>query len=162
VFSCGTQTPFNPIKDPSHEKKVEYDEEFEQYVESFEEDWGEKITDLTIVFAQVKQDEETPTTKLGVCHINKDTTPHIIIDPDTWETMSDTRRKLLMYHEMGHCVLFREHVEGRNTSIMNPLLIWSSVYLKDEQYFLDELFDPDMYNSWDVYDIVNHKNCDHH
>ena len=153
--SCGAgpiepTNPTDPFSKQEHKKIVEYDNAFKTYIDSFESDWGLSIKDLTVEFDTIEQDEETKTLILGECTLQTNVTPHIAVDTGLWQNLSDTRRKLLMYHELGHCVLFRKHVEGINTSIMNPTLISAFTFSKNKDYFIEELFDDNKYGSWDV------------
>jgi len=157
MSSCGKSLvrPINPY-DTTHSNKVEIDKAFDEYVDDFEDDWGLDVTDLVMEFETIEQDPETTTTRLGVCYTRHNTTPRVIIGPETWVNMDETRRKLLIYHELGHCVLFRKHIEGTNTSIMNPILLSSAVFKKNEDYFINELFDETKYSSLNLRCRHNH------
>ena len=156
ISSCGTPSvrPINPTDPlapiPIHTFKVKYDKAFEEYVSDFEDDWGLDIKDLVIEFGEIKQNDDTSTVTLGICKRRNNTTPNIVIDPTTWPNLAETRKKLLIYHEIGHCVLHRAHIKGTNTSIMNPILINSTVFEDDEGFFIDELFDETKYGDWGV------------
>ena len=171
LLSCGSEDHTNPlhpvVPDRGHEKKIVLDEELAPYVWSFEADWQKnhfglpEIEDLIVEFGVIEQDPETPTFILGKCYVKQDTTPRIVIDTTRWDKMSDVRRETLMYHELGHCALFRQHVEGVNTSIMNPLLISSKTYEENREELLEELFDPNKYNDWKVLGLHDHTDCNH-
>ena len=47
----------------------------------------------------------------------------IVIDTPSWEDMSYTDRRTLIYHELGHCALGLEHTEETEEDIMNPYLL---------------------------------------
>lgn len=156
IASCG-QPPIRPINPtdplapiPTHFYKVKYDKTFKKHVNDFEDDWGLNIIDLEIIFEEIEQNYDSLTVILGVCKRKSNTTPRISIDPTTWPNLNETRKKLLIYHEMGHCVLHRDHIEGTNTSIMNPMLISSTVFEDNESFFINELFDKAKYNDWNV------------
>lgn len=64
-----------------------------------------------------------------------------------WNSADDIERLLVLYHEMGHCVLGRYHdtallPNGQPASIMNPYNIDEAVFLADRDYYLTELFSP--------------------
>ena len=148
--SCGAEPirPTNPLNpEPEHEKILRYDEAFSKYIQEFESDWGLNIEDLTARFNTIDQDDTKAIVILGTCTTRANTTPHITIDTNLWANLTDTRRKLLMYHELGHCVLFRKHVEGYGTSIMNPMLIGSAIFSSKENFFINELFNENTHGS---------------
>jgi len=144
LISCGYGPirPINPFDKQEHDKVLEY-EHFESYVAGFENDWGLKVTDLIIEFTDIKQKKTKKEITLGTCTTGYNTTPIIHVDINRWQDMKEISRKILLYHELGHCVLFRGHVKGENTSLMNPILISSFTFLANEDYFIAELFDPD-------------------
>jgi hypothetical protein len=69
----------------------------------------------------------------------------VTFDPDFWNSVSDTQRELLAHHELGHCVLYRAHRTatlsgGAYASIMYPVIMGSSMYLGNYDYYQQELF----------------------
>jgi len=69
------------------------------------------------------------------------TDPTIYVDPDMWVPMSLVTRELMMFHELGHCVLHRGHVESI-VSVMNATLMDTFLFTVREKELLMELFDP--------------------
>ncbi len=72
--------------------------------------------------------------------------PHIRINPDQWQTLGETGRQILLFHELGHCVLNRDHRTDRRedrspASIMFPSLLNPIVYRRDREYYQHELFE---------------------
>ena len=72
--------------------------------------------------------------------------PIVLIDRDFWSFASNPEREQLLFHELGHCLLWRGHTsktfrDGRPISIMNPVLILSDYeYMSNREYYLNELF----------------------
>jgi len=69
----------------------------------------------------------------------------VTLDPDFWNNVSNTQKELLMHHELGHCILYRAHrtsllSSGAEASIMYPIIMASSTYLNDYNYYQNELF----------------------
>jgi hypothetical protein len=67
------------------------------------------------------------------------------ISKKKWNTLSDLRKKLLLYHEWGHCTLLRDHVESDNLacplSIMHPYINpTASCYPSLKEWYDRELF----------------------
>lgn len=96
----------------------------------------------------------------GTCNFNRRVPNHVMIDEDFFNRVSDLFREFIIFHELGHCSLFRDHLEtedqfGRCTSIMR-----SGVESCRDNYgfntrttYLDELYDPQFRN-----DIFNNNN----
>lgn len=65
----------------------------------------------------------------------------IRLNADYWNRAPAFERRLLLFHELGHCLLKRAHVPGARDSIMNPTLF--SEYGITAEYWVelvDELF----------------------
>lgn len=84
---------------------------------------------------------------LGVCVREPGEYNRVAIDIDAWINSSPEFRELIVFHELGHCVLERDHfdddVDGICVSIMNSGLSGCEFILDDEivrEEYLDELF----------------------
>jgi hypothetical protein len=77
--------------------------------------------------------------------------PKILIDRSTWGWSPETQKKLIIFHELGHCVLHRAHndgtmeMEGANppvwpTSIMNADILNEKLYEQQKNEYDHELF----------------------
>lgn len=69
----------------------------------------------------------------------------VTFDPDFWNSVSETQRELLAHHEFGHCMLYRPHRTstlsgGAYASIMYPVIMASSTYTANYDYYQQELF----------------------
>jgi len=83
----------------------------------------------------------------GECSTNFFSAPTITINPTFWAFASETDRTLVVFHELGHCVLNRAHnntvAGGHPVSIMNLHATWvSDLYEINSAPFLNELFKP--------------------
>lgn len=84
--------------------------------------------DFSIVFSELEGE------LLDTC--SKGDLPRVSIDRKAWDTLSPTRRKILIYHELGHCLLNKHHTP---TGIMrSPLL--NDNELKNVQQHFEEFF----------------------
>jgi hypothetical protein len=106
------------------------------------------ITDLIIQYSNgvnvLTQSED------GECDLNPNQTPMIKIDQESWSIMDDIGKETLMFHELGHCLLFRKHnptnnVGGYPESIMmaSPIQIetaFEPYYTAHRAEYLQELF----------------------
>jgi hypothetical protein len=69
----------------------------------------------------------------------------VTLNPSFWNSVSDTQKELLVHHELGHCVLYRPHRSdllsgGAYASIMYPVIMASSTYTSNYNYYQQELF----------------------
>ncbi|MEQ8808406.1 MAG: hypothetical protein RIE59_05005 [Imperialibacter sp.] len=78
---------------------------------------------------------------------------HIKLAPLIWKQMNDRQREMLVFHELGHCVLGRKHKNetlllGECASIMKEggeNTCVADIYSESwRSYYIDELFDPDV------------------
>jgi predicted SprT family Zn-dependent metalloprotease len=110
--------------------------ELETYVASFEKHYGKSLENIRFDFVSLAK----PT--VGRCWMDE----HLVeFDKDYWDNANETTRELLVYHELGHCELRREHTDAKHTdyrpvSIMHPILLWYVEYLAHKQEYIDELF----------------------
>ncbi len=119
------------------------------YLESFEiaaEQRG-KDYDLNALDLAGMVDDIEDEGVAGLCHFGNSITNTITIDDDFWATASATFKEYVVFHELGHCVLFRDHDESTDQngvcqSIMQSgtsgcLVQYNSQSRED---YLDELF----------------------
>ncbi len=126
-------------------------EGFEAYVSLFKEQaklHNRKLymDDLIIRFKKIPQDKKAKDTVLALCYMPQslDDIPTIDVDPKEWKEAGPIRRMILLFHEMGHCVLLRDH-EDDYSSIMNSYLLAPTAYAVNEWVYIDELFHADKY-----------------
>jgi hypothetical protein len=118
--------------------------EFAPYVAKFEQTSIEvgkpvQVNDLVVKFGPTEERQD------AVCETGDAITPTILINQLSWSRMTEADREALMYHELGHCVLGRNHITTRNTngqpiSLMYPVAISAHVYLENKESFIRELF----------------------
>jgi hypothetical protein len=139
-----------------HVKVVRIDPAFTSYVDDFVSDgaivgYNVVIDDLIIEFTN-NLTQET----LGQCQFGDEyNTPVITIDSQDWPNETDEYRKIVLYHELGHCQLNRQHVTTGTilqsncsaTSIMYPYIQdTTNMYSENWNWYVKELFYP---NTWD-------------
>jgi hypothetical protein len=139
VLGCGHQISY-------------VDPELKPYVESFEKEalrFGLEIHVSGLVITMGEHDKMLELTGgktyAGFC-MNYDT---IYIDPLYWPRYSADQKESLMFHELAHCVLHREHdtvqiYDGRGIliprSLMYPQIPPPGVESRYRDYYLGELF----------------------
>lgn len=95
---------------------------FESYVETFEKEsitYGmpTQVLELVIRFStELKNDVA------GQCQRNPNASPLILINISYWEYLTPGQKEILLFHEMGHCVLGFGH-DDTEKAIMNTRLL---------------------------------------
>lgn len=121
-----------------------YVESFNTYGKSYTGNANFKVTDVPINFG----DTENPSFE-GVCFTYPASgKSEIIIRKEWWDSVNDDYRESLLFHELGHCSLNREHQNithesgGRThkESIMNQIIINPVDYKSYKVQYLTELF----------------------
>jgi len=91
----------------------------------------------------------------GSCNFNSHRTDLVTIDREFWDTSSDALREAVVFHELGHCKLVRDHREGSDQSGNCISLMASgtencrqSYHAANRTNLLDELFDPEFRGDW--------------
>jgi len=84
----------------------------------------------------------------GTCSYNGHNPNTVTIDLEYWNAASPLRREMVVFHELGHCVLGRGHLEtafanGICATVMNSgtsgcFVAYNS---QNRDYYLDELFE---------------------
>lgn len=123
---------------------------FEDYVRNSEKAAKEvsaadavEVTDLIIEFGTLPSANQT-----GLCEVSGDSTPKITVNEKIWATLDFVSRQQVLFHEMGHCVLHRNHNAemdsnmGLPKSMMYPFRINGQIYSQFMEQFHEELFDP--------------------
>jgi hypothetical protein len=126
-------------------------DEFRPYVRNFLREsrkhvlpieFEERVQHLTIKFgfpSRLNDEHDF----VGWCELNTTT---IIVEKDTWNTYKEGSRQSLIDHELGHCLLERNHrpylAEGNHpVSIMYPKVLPSDYYDKHKGRLYSELFE---------------------
>lgn len=113
------------------------DPEFVEYLEEFEAEYSVNLKNYPIHLQQLAPN------KIGQCSY-----PEIQIDPEQWAKLSDRKRRVTIFHELGHCVLKLGHDEewvvdevGQVVprSLMYPSIRDELAYERNWQYYKDEL-----------------------
>lgn len=114
--------------------------EFRAYAEAFEETARAHGKDLKGASFSVEIKFGTPREdgKVGYCERSFFTAPEITILKEWWEKLPNSGRKVLLFHELGHCVLHRDHTTNR--SIMIQRGIGADEFERHEGFYEAELF----------------------
>lgn len=136
VSACG------PEYDAKQSFKV--DSEFKELISIFEKEQDVKVN-IDVIFNSLES------TTIGVCYWyeedNKKVGVRVEIDPEFWFESVEAAREELLFHELGHCILGRDHdttllYGAMPKSVMYPY-VFSTTYLVFRDYYVKELKDPE-------------------
>ena len=167
ISSCGVPLPLQSdlmIRGESAVRQFSTtDEAFTSYIEEFEQlgktttgDASFVVGDIPINFGDIENENFQ-----GVCYTYTDGTKEIIIRASWWESHTDDYRRSLLFHELGHCRLDREHlddtqeVEGEvlKVSMMNSVIVRPRDYNRFTDPYHKELFTTDtaeLFEAWSL------------
>ena len=92
--------------------------ELEAYFQSFEleaHNYGVEVSLNDIDISGYIEDIEERGT-LGQCKSYSNGSKEVVIDNFYWSRADDMEREYLVFHELGHCILGREHHDSRDAS----------------------------------------------
>lgn len=139
--NCGIRNDFDVT---SNRPNVTTNPIFQPYISEFESYYGASVAAVPIAFSKLEP------TIAGVCHYLKvGNGPiewgYIEIDQEYWKEISEKQKIDLIFHELGHCVLGRDHVTPNGVewcpkSFMNPSVM--SDYCLENHYddYIKEMF----------------------
>lgn len=103
------------------------------------------------ITAEIEQIEDDGVA--GKCRYSSHFPNHVTIDKAFWDSTSDLGREFVVFHELGHCDLGRDHRESTNADGTCKSLMRSGLNGCRDNYrsntraaYLDELFDPAFQN----------------
>lgn len=126
-----------------------FDHELEPYVKAFIQEarrYGRYISSEDIT-ARIVVDPGGKPGDVGVCYFHENVPNEILIKRSTWDELAPETKESLMFHELGHCLLYREHCNnltrtGKAHSVMYYSLDYPTVedWRKHRKYYIRELF----------------------
>lgn len=103
-----------------------------------------KVLNLIAILGEVAKDGEN-----GLCEAPAFDTPKITIDQNTFNEKNDPWIEMIVFHELGHCVLSRGHTDAtwilpngaqEFSSVMHAGLVDIPNYLANQDHYITELF----------------------
>jgi len=148
VFFVACYPNTDPFED-SMESTAEVENSLIRYYDSFEQEAAKRGLNIDLddydLHSHIAEIQEEGVA--GTCHYNSHSSNVITIDLTFWNNASDAVREMVVFHELGHCVLYQGHREEANNqgaclSLMNSGTAGCHVYYSEENrdYYLDELF----------------------
>lgn len=123
------------------------DQSFDQLKENFENEAYLRyrdisVEDIKIGFVESSVFEKSSNPEgVALCQRN---VQQVLVHKDLWETFSETKQEIIIFHELGHCALDRDHNNdeylGEKLSIMHERVLNPSTYSEYRKEYLDELF----------------------
>lgn len=119
------------------------DPTFEPYIQEFEAHYNRSTADIPIAF-----DDLDPSVA-GVCYrsyvAGSVRFAYIKIDRNYWPKMSEYQKLNLIFHELGHCALNRDHVKSDSvrvcpTSFMYEQVLDTSCIRSNINSYIQEMF----------------------
>ena len=139
----------NVEESPSSKSYANVSPQLWDYFQRFEEEAASRgfSIDLNNDNLEADIEEISEDYVAGTCTFHSQMPNRIIIDEGFWSQSSDLFREMVIFHELGHCVLYRGHREdafgnGACVSIMRSGVDGCSDNYRQNTraYYLDELF----------------------
>lgn len=117
-------------------------EDFKNYVTAFEQEIGDKV-EINISYSP----QEYPTIAICYYYYNSPERNYIEVDQDSWNNSIESAREEIIFHELGHCILGRDHDNNMikeysvPKSIMYPY-VFGFAFHEYRQYYTSELKNP--------------------
>ncbi len=128
-------------------KRVEIEPTLQIYVDNFLSEAKNQGKTIVIDNLLVSYSSHLKPTTLGECYMYDRGTignPTIHINTLGWDGKQEILKTEIMFHELGHCVLWREHISawtnGIVSSIMYPFIQSPDMYTNNWDYYMGELF----------------------
>lgn len=119
LTSCQKET-FLPEEEiiPFNNSFPGVDERLWTYFSAFEEEAAFRNINIDLVFLRTRGViEEIPEEHIaGSCNYSSNRPGQVTIDLNFWNTSNARSREFVVFHELGHCVLLRDHEEGTNAN----------------------------------------------
>lgn len=107
---------------------------FAPFVGDFEALYGSPLKDVVVMYAS-----PSSLGALSECETDSNGQKIVRINEETWTPLCDLQKRALIFHELGHCILGRDHTTS-NLSYMYPDLQTCQFYLENQAQLDAELF----------------------
>ncbi len=118
--------------------------EFAPYVHTFEEEGRARGKEFQVSSLIIVRETLSPKIR-AQCRKSPLAAPVIAVNSAIWDASSPMDREALLMHELGHCIVGRDHTEGELAdgaplSLMRSISPYGSSYKGHRDYYLNELF----------------------
>ena len=145
------ENDFNPSTSTTTKSFANVDQALWPYFQRFEEQAAERGLSINLNQLELTGDlQDLPGENVGgQCTWHSNNPNHITIDLPLFNDLSDLYREFIIFHELGHCVLNRDHREDQDQHGSCVSLMRSGLGSCNDNYhnatratYIDELFDP--------------------
>jgi hypothetical protein len=136
------------------------DPEFEPYVTRFVSLSQKTNRPMNSANVGIQFDDNMDSQTLGICSYGS---MEIRINSKLWKKLSPSSKEMLIFHELGHCILKRDHIEksvlssdARDTlqiSLMASRVLRSIIYERNYETYISELFNGDRGHAYFSYGV---------
>ena len=109
VCACASDDEVSVVVD------VQLEEYFELFIKEAQVYGYDLSEDVSLISGYLEV--LTGTTAAGQCKTYSDGRREIVIDSEYWQRADPLEREFLLFHELGHCVLDRDHNDGHERGI---------------------------------------------
>lgn len=134
----------------SKENHFEIDPAFQSHYDSFIREANtrgklQNVDDLIMKFMDDLGANSSGATILAQCKTSSGGTPTVEVDASKWGGLGNCQKYALIYHELGHCLLNREHKNGLDgsgspVSFMHDTLVSESDCSTKNAEYINEMF----------------------
>lgn len=120
--------------------------EFQEYIDEYERVASEEGRPTTITNLVATYGATPSLNHTAICEVTEGQPPKIIVNQTVWNTLSVHGRKVVLFHELGHCNLRRVHknslISGTSVpeSLMYMYRVGDNTYLSNQEHYHQELF----------------------
>jgi len=133
---------------PDNDVSIVVDVQLEEYFESFNNEASAYGYDVSKELSLINGYLEvlSGTTAAGQCKTYSDGRREIVIDSEYWQRADPLEREFILFHELGHCVLDRDHNDEHERGVCLSIMESGSggcrtnYSIETRETYLDELF----------------------
>ncbi len=152
IFSLASCEGENEIVEPIPQSEIypNVAKELRPYFMRFEAAGSERSLNIDLTTSRITGviEEISKENVIGKCSYSYHDPKKVTVDLEFWSSASDLYKEFIVFHELGHCYLGRDHLEesfpnGRCISIMRSGLgdCWDFYNGRTQKEYVDELFD---------------------
>ena len=153
VISMTVGCELNPDEEPATARTFpNVQEELWPYFIKFEDEGRQRGISIDLRSAGIvgRIEEIVEDNVAGLCHFNSRQPNDLTIDQEFWDFAGELLKEFIVFHELGHCFLLRDHKEDQfpNRSCISIMRSGNggcrdNYNLSTRESYLDELFDPE-------------------
>jgi Zn-dependent peptidase ImmA (M78 family) len=132
------------------ENEVKISPKLQSYFDTFAKEAAERGIEVDFAKNGIFGDLDIITSSTGAvgqCFHNKNSPNRVLIDVRYWNKIDSNSKEFLIFHELGHCILFREHLDSKKSNGHCISIMHSSEDVCKFEYdknsrkeYIDELF----------------------